>query len=264
MDFVGIGVAVIFGFLAFAVKNMPPAIAWGGVALGIVILVWKHIPVNAKFNGPLALIAVAFILGVAAAAWAISVSSQLDIPQMVASEKPEHQSRAVFKVDKGANVEDAKITNSKLRGFDKFADVAGNMKGLTIDNTEIDASGTGPSRINADSGYFGPPRTWVIPEKLWTFSLPPTPNSDGTFTAIECVALRGGFFPKTVVMEITGNGIRSASVTRYQDAKVLDERPYDGKSVSLKVSPPEAHYTYGIRILLTDKDAKPKIAYRFP
>lgn len=73
MDWTGLGIAIFFGFLAFAVKNMPPAIAWGGVAVGLVLLVWRHLPFSASYNGALILAAGAFVLAASAAAWGISI-----------------------------------------------------------------------------------------------------------------------------------------------------------------------------------------------
>jgi hypothetical protein len=75
MDLVGIGIAIFFGFLAFAVKSMPAPLAWGGVALGLVIVVWRHIPVDPKYNGPLVIAAAVFVLVVAAVSWIFSISS---------------------------------------------------------------------------------------------------------------------------------------------------------------------------------------------
>ncbi|MBV9571931.1 MAG: hypothetical protein JO056_11890 [Alphaproteobacteria bacterium] len=114
LDWTGIGIAVIFGFLAFAVKDMPPAIAWGGVAFGIVLLVWKHLPASAKYGGPLLLAAGAFILCVAAGAWALSVRTPIKQSIVLRRTlKPPLQSHPTYPADplpKGSGGEGGKAT----------------------------------------------------------------------------------------------------------------------------------------------------------
>ncbi len=88
MDWTGVGIAVLFGFLAFAVKDMPPALAWGGVAFGIILAVWKHIPLDQKYNGPLIIAAAIFVLASAATAWTLSISREVQSVQNVKTGHP--------------------------------------------------------------------------------------------------------------------------------------------------------------------------------
>lgn len=41
---VGLGVAVVFGLLPFALKAMPPWLSLGGVAVGLLLIVWGFLP----------------------------------------------------------------------------------------------------------------------------------------------------------------------------------------------------------------------------
>lgn len=74
MYFIGLGIASIFCLLMFAVKDVPPAISGGGIALGIVFVLWDLVHFDARYNGPLAMAAAAMVLAAGAAAWLIAIT----------------------------------------------------------------------------------------------------------------------------------------------------------------------------------------------
>lgn len=79
LDWTGIGIAVFFGFLAFAVREMPPVIAWGGVSFGVVLVVWKHLPIPERYTGPALVAAAGLIFCAGALAWALTLSGSSKI-----------------------------------------------------------------------------------------------------------------------------------------------------------------------------------------
>jgi len=76
MDWTGLGLTLVFSFLAYAVKDIPLSLSWGGIALGLALITWKHLPVDPKYNGVLALVGAAFVLLVAAGAWVMSLNRE--------------------------------------------------------------------------------------------------------------------------------------------------------------------------------------------
>ena len=48
MYFIGLGIAVVCGIIAFAVKDFPPALSWGGVAFGVVFVLWERLPLDPR------------------------------------------------------------------------------------------------------------------------------------------------------------------------------------------------------------------------
>jgi hypothetical protein len=65
----GVGIAAVFGFLAFAVKDMPQWISWPGVALGICLTIWGIVPEGKIAPIPVAAAILGVICLVFAAAW---------------------------------------------------------------------------------------------------------------------------------------------------------------------------------------------------
>jgi hypothetical protein len=72
---IGIGVAVIFGFLPFAVKDMPQWLSWGGIALGLGLIIWSIIPVPQRLPiGPMIVGLVGLALLAGAFGWYRDIS----------------------------------------------------------------------------------------------------------------------------------------------------------------------------------------------
>lgn len=46
---IGVGLAIVFGLLQYAVKDMPPYIAWAGIIGGILLVIWGIMPNHDKF-----------------------------------------------------------------------------------------------------------------------------------------------------------------------------------------------------------------------
>ncbi len=60
--YIGLGVAIVFGLLPFAVKEIPHWLTWLGIAIGVIIVIWALIkPIPSIINGPFAL----FMIGCA-------------------------------------------------------------------------------------------------------------------------------------------------------------------------------------------------------
>lgn len=60
---VGIGAAVLFGLLPFAVKDMPAWITWPGIAAGAVLILWGLVPQHERVPTWAGLLFVAFVGG---------------------------------------------------------------------------------------------------------------------------------------------------------------------------------------------------------
>lgn len=67
---VGLGVAVVFGLLPYAVKDLPPWVSWPGVGIGALFIVWGLLPGHSSYP-VLPTIAVIVCLGLfsGSAAW---------------------------------------------------------------------------------------------------------------------------------------------------------------------------------------------------
>ena len=61
---VGLGPAIVFGFLGYAVKEMPFSLTCGGIASGVLLMVWGLMPFHAKVPAIPGLFLVACIAGV--------------------------------------------------------------------------------------------------------------------------------------------------------------------------------------------------------
>ena len=73
---VGIGVAVLFGLLPYAVKDMPHSITWPGIAIGALLILWGIIPNHQRYPlGPAFLFIACFAGIVVSIAWFIDIRS---------------------------------------------------------------------------------------------------------------------------------------------------------------------------------------------
>jgi hypothetical protein len=76
---VGLGVAVIFGLLPYAVKDMPHWVTWSGIAAGLTLVAWGLLPSHERLPvGPVALFVVGVATTVAAAGWYWDISQSGD------------------------------------------------------------------------------------------------------------------------------------------------------------------------------------------
>jgi len=71
---IGLGVTFVFGLLPFAFKDLSPVVTWGGLALGVIVILWPFIPLHPRFDRPLLLIAFALICLAGATGWIISLA----------------------------------------------------------------------------------------------------------------------------------------------------------------------------------------------
>jgi hypothetical protein len=79
---VGLGVAVVFGLLPYAVKEMPHWVTWSGIAIGVALVGWGLIPSHERFPlGPVVVFiaGLTFMVGAAGWYWDISQSGDLGV-----------------------------------------------------------------------------------------------------------------------------------------------------------------------------------------
>jgi len=68
--YIGLGVAIVFGLLPFAVKEIPHWLTWLGIAIGVIIVIWALIkPIPSIINGPFALFMIGCACIAASAVW---------------------------------------------------------------------------------------------------------------------------------------------------------------------------------------------------
>ena len=77
---VGTGIAVIFSFLAYAVKDMPPPIAWAGVTAGVLLVIWGIVPNHDKFHIAPTLTSI-FLIAALLASILWGIDSYNDVPK---------------------------------------------------------------------------------------------------------------------------------------------------------------------------------------
>jgi hypothetical protein len=71
---IGLGVAVLFGLLPYAVKDMPQWLSWSGIALGVGLVIWALVPTFQRFHGPMLLGVVGIACIAGAAGWYRDIS----------------------------------------------------------------------------------------------------------------------------------------------------------------------------------------------
>lgn len=163
------------------------------------------------------------------------------------------QRRTVITVDPGANVEGLKITDAQFHGMDSLVEFGGVAKDWTLNNITMDQDREKPSVATITSGYFGPPRQWVIPDKLFIVPFSDTSGSDGVRIGHVAVALRNGFAPRLMNFIVTGSGVLSVTLTLHQEEKVLARADFqDGKSV-IAVKNPSG--TYDVHVNMEDRSS---------
>jgi hypothetical protein len=67
--FIGLGIAVVFGFLPFAVKEMPQPVTWSGITIGVLFILWGAyvlLPGHQKLPTGPALVLIASVAGIIA------------------------------------------------------------------------------------------------------------------------------------------------------------------------------------------------------
>jgi hypothetical protein len=80
---VGIGVAIVFGLLPFAVKDMPHWITWPGITIGALLAVWGVIPNHEKIPLGPAFLFIICSAGIAGSvAWYVDMSASSELPQL--------------------------------------------------------------------------------------------------------------------------------------------------------------------------------------
>jgi hypothetical protein len=73
---VGIGVAVVFGLLPYAVKDMPHALTWAGVAVGVLFVIWGVLPHHDRIPIGPGLLFIASVAGlIGAGVWGLETSA---------------------------------------------------------------------------------------------------------------------------------------------------------------------------------------------
>lgn len=76
---VGLGLALVFGLLPFAVKDMPHWVTWPGISIGILFIIWGILPAHQKIQiGPAILFIAGFAAIVGSVAW-YSIANQDNI-----------------------------------------------------------------------------------------------------------------------------------------------------------------------------------------
>jgi hypothetical protein len=68
---VGLGVAVVFGLLPFAVKDLPPWVTWSGLTIGALFVIWGFLPNHEKIPTWMAFIFIACAAGTSGSGIAI-------------------------------------------------------------------------------------------------------------------------------------------------------------------------------------------------
>jgi len=79
---IGIGAAIVFGLLPFAVKDMPHWITWPGITIGALLAVWGVVPNHEKIPLGPTILCIACLAGIAgSAAWYIDIRASGELSQ---------------------------------------------------------------------------------------------------------------------------------------------------------------------------------------
>jgi hypothetical protein len=155
-------------------------------------------------------------------------------------------------IEPGANVEGPVVRRAEIPGT--LLRVGGSLIGGTFEDIRVVPPGSSTFVGQLDSGYFGPPRTWLIPDKFWVAECPTINNSDGTFSIIHIVAIRGEFAPDTLTVILAGSGLISAKITPYMKDGVIDSGAAKENRISLSVQKPSG--TYHLHVVRSETNEK--------
>ncbi len=151
---IGVGIALVFGLLAFAVKEIPHPISWPGIAIGCLLVVWG-IPLfhGRVMLGPGLLFIGGAAIIVASVAWQLDTSSQQS-SKIRADERQQIQIR--FEPNEPYEVSEIShghVLNTVRIGFKAFGKTFSNCK-VYIAKIAPEPSLAGGLPILLDGGGF--------------------------------------------------------------------------------------------------------------
>lgn len=75
-NLVGLDFTVVFGLLAFGVKDVPQWVAWPGMTIGLLLIVWGILPIHDHMRSGPALLFIACAAGIVSSVfWQLDTSS---------------------------------------------------------------------------------------------------------------------------------------------------------------------------------------------